>query len=72
LANLDEQAKSDPWAILIGPEGGFDEVERNRLIEFPDALAVTLGPRLLRADTAAAAALAIWQAWVGDWDLTPT
>ena len=62
----------DKAAILIGPEGGFDEVERSRLIDFPDALAVTLGPRLLRADTAAAAALSIWQAWVGDWDLTPS
>jgi 16S rRNA (uracil1498-N3)-methyltransferase len=72
LANLDEQAKKDPWAILIGPEGGFDEAERSRLIDFPDALAVTLGPRLLRADTAAAAALAIWQAWVGDWNLRPS
>ena len=72
LAKLDDAAKRDPWAILIGPEGGFDEVERSRLIDFPDALAVTLGPRLLRADTAAAAALSIWQAWVGDWDLTPS
>ena len=63
---------ASPIAILIGPEGGFDEVERARLIDFPDALAVTLGPRLLRADTAAAAALSIWQAWVGDWDLTPS
>jgi 16S rRNA (uracil1498-N3)-methyltransferase len=72
LAKLDDAARRDPWAILIGPEGGFDEVERARLIDFPDALAVTLGPRLLRADTAAAAALSIWQAWVGDWDLTPS
>ena len=72
LAALDDDAKSAPWAILIGPEGGFDDDERARLIEFPDALAVTLGPRLLRADTAAAAALAIWQAWVGDWNLSPS
>jgi 16S rRNA (uracil1498-N3)-methyltransferase len=72
LAGLDEEAKADPWAVLIGPEGGFDETERARLIDFPQALAVTLGPRLLRADTAASAALAIWQAWLGDWNLTPS
>ena len=72
LAGLDDGEKSDPWAILIGPEGGFDEDERARLIDFEGALAVTLGPRLLRADTAAAAALAIWQAWIGDWHLTPS
>jgi len=72
LARLEDEARGDPWAILIGPEGGFDETERNRLMDLPYAHAVTLGPRLLRADTAAAAALSIWQAWMGDWQLTPT
>lgn len=58
---------SAPWAVLIGPEGGFDEAERARLRALPQALPVSLGPRILRADTAAVAALAIWQSLLGDW-----
>ncbi|MCX7558777.1 16S rRNA (uracil(1498)-N(3))-methyltransferase [Sulfitobacter sp. F26204] len=56
-----------PWAILIGPEGGFSGRERTRLhkAEFTDA--VTLGPRILRADTAAVAAMTVWQQRLGDW-----
>ncbi|HSF63551.1 MAG TPA: RsmE family RNA methyltransferase, partial [Paracoccaceae bacterium] len=56
-----------PWAILIGPEGGFAEAEQTRLRALPQAVAVSLGPRILRADTAAVAALALWQAALGDW-----
>ncbi len=56
-----------PWAILIGPEGGFSEAERNRLKSFDFAHSVALGPRILRADTAAVAALTIWQQALGDW-----
>jgi len=56
-----------PWAILIGPEGGFAEAEQARLRALPQAVAVSLGPRILRADTAAVAALALWQATLGDW-----
>lgn len=59
---------SEPWAILIGPEGGFSPEERERLRALPFAVAVSLGPRILRADTAAIAALTLWQAAVGDWD----
>jgi 16S rRNA (uracil1498-N3)-methyltransferase len=55
------------WAVLIGPEGGFAPEERQRLRAMPQVLAVSLGPRLLRADTAAIAALSIWQAVCGDW-----
>lgn len=51
-----------PAAVLIGPEGGFDDRERAWLLEQPAVRAVSLGPRILRAETAAAAALAIWQA----------
>ena len=51
-----------PTAILIGPEGGFDERERGWLNDRPSVRPVSLGPRILRAETAAAAALAIWQA----------
>lgn len=56
-----------PWAILIGPEGGFSPAERDRLRSLPFAHPVSLGPRILRADTAAVAALTIWQQALGDW-----
>ncbi len=57
-----------PWSILIGPEGGFSPEERERLIALPFTTAVSLGPRVLRADTAAIAAMTLWQAAVGDWE----
>ena len=56
-----------PWAILIGPEGGFSEEERARLRALPFAHVVSLGPRILRADTAAVAAMTLWQQALGDW-----
>lgn len=56
-----------PWAILIGPEGGFSDAERARLSALPFVSRISLGPRILRADTAAVAALALWQAALGDW-----
>ncbi|WP_282169861.1 16S rRNA (uracil(1498)-N(3))-methyltransferase [Ruegeria atlantica] len=56
-----------PWAILIGPEGGFSERERARLAALPYSHVVSLGPRILRADTAAVAALTMWQQALGDW-----
>ncbi len=56
-----------PWAILIGPEGGFSDAEAARLRGMAQVVAVSLGPRILRADTAAVAALALWQAALGDW-----
>lgn len=60
-------APKGPWAVLTGPEGGFSEDEAERLRALPWAHAVSLGPRVLRADTAAVAALALWQAVLGDW-----
>ncbi|RSK32771.1 16S rRNA (uracil(1498)-N(3))-methyltransferase [Rhodovulum iodosum] len=60
-------APRGPWAILIGPEGGFSEAERARLRALPFAHPVSLGPRVLRADTAAVAALTVWQQALGDW-----
>ena len=56
-----------PWAILIGPEGGWSESERKRLSGMDCVTPVSLGPRILRADTAAVASLALWQASLGDW-----
>lgn len=56
-----------PAAILIGPEGGFSADEAQRLRARPGVVPLSLGPRILRADTAAVAALALWQAACGDW-----
>ena len=55
------------WALLIGPEGGFDSAELDRLRKLPFVTPVALGPRILRAETAALAALACLQASIGDW-----
>ncbi len=60
-------ASGDKWAILIGPEGGFSDAERARLHAHPNAHVVALGPRILRADTAAVAAMTLWQQALGDW-----
>jgi 16S rRNA (uracil1498-N3)-methyltransferase len=61
------ESRGGPAAILTGPEGGFDPAERAALRALPFVMPVTLGPRILRADTAALAALAIWQSVAGDW-----
>lgn len=58
---------ASPWAVMVGPEGGFAADELDRLRKLPIVNAVGLGPRVLRADTAALASLACWQALVGDW-----
>jgi 16S rRNA (uracil1498-N3)-methyltransferase len=60
-------ARGGAWAILIGPEGGFSEAEQARLRALPQVVPISLGPRILRADTAAVAALTLWQAALGDW-----
>jgi 16S rRNA (uracil1498-N3)-methyltransferase len=54
-------------AVLLGPEGGFSDAERQTLLRCPKLLRISLGPRILRADTAAVAALALVQAVLGDW-----
>jgi 16S rRNA (uracil1498-N3)-methyltransferase len=61
------ESRGGPAAILTGPEGGFDRGERAALRALPFVVPVTLGPRILRADTAALAALAVWQSIAGDW-----
>jgi 16S rRNA (uracil1498-N3)-methyltransferase len=58
------------WAVLTGPEGGFTQTELDALKKLPFVCAVSLGPRVLRADTAALAAVAAFQALVGDWQTT--
>jgi 16S rRNA (uracil1498-N3)-methyltransferase len=59
--------QGQPIAVLIGPEGGFAEKERAALLKLPKVMRIALGPRILRADTAAVAALALVQAVLGDW-----
>lgn len=61
------RARPGPAAILIGPEGGFDPEEREQVRAHPQAVGMALGPRILRAETAAAAATALWMAAAGDW-----
>jgi 16S rRNA (uracil1498-N3)-methyltransferase len=56
-----------PVALLIGPEGGFDPAERDALLALPAVTRISLGPRIMRADTAAVAALALINATIGDW-----
>lgn len=60
-------AHTGPAAILTGPEGGFDEAERAAIRAHPAARPITLGPRILRGETAAIAAIAAWMATAGDW-----
>ncbi len=59
------------FGILVGPEGGFSTEEHHILKLMPQVKAFGMGPRILRADTAAVAALACVQAWLGDWDIRP-
>ncbi len=66
-STLSGQERGAPWAILIGPEGGFSAREATRLRAMPQVVPVSLGPRILRADTAAVAAITLWQATLGDW-----
>ena len=61
------ESRGGPTGILTGPEGGFDPAERTALRALSFVVPVSLGPRILRADTAALAALAIWQSIAGDW-----
>ena len=56
-----------PAAILIGPEGGFDPAEREAIRALPQARGISLGPRILRAETAALAAISLWMGAAGDW-----
>ncbi|MCK5747501.1 MAG: 16S rRNA (uracil(1498)-N(3))-methyltransferase [Oricola sp.] len=60
-------SKTESWTVLTGPEGGFTPAERTELRAKSYVTAATLGPRILRADTAAIASLVLWQAALGDW-----
>lgn len=67
IAAFDAVRQRSPLAVLVGPEGGFAADERAALLRLPNVVRLALGPRILRADTAAVAALALVQAVVGDW-----
>jgi len=67
IAEALAEAKRGPSALLVGPEGGFAPGELDAVLKLPFAIAVGLGARVLRADTAALAALAVFQAIAGDW-----
>jgi len=60
-------AHSGPAALLVGPEGGFDDAERAAVRALPQARAISLGPRILRGETAAISGCALWMASAGDW-----
>jgi 16S rRNA (uracil1498-N3)-methyltransferase len=66
-----EARTQGPAAVLVGPEGGFTQEELEVLAAHPNCVCVGLGPRILRAETAAITALALWQAKCGDWRQPP-
>jgi 16S rRNA (uracil1498-N3)-methyltransferase len=67
IAAVLQESRAEAWAVLVGPEGGFAETELDALRKLSFVSPVGLGPRVLRADTAAVAALAVLQALAGDW-----
>jgi len=67
IAALGAVSPRSPLSVLIGPEGGFADDERSALLKRPNVVRLALGPRILRADTAAVAALALVQTVLGDW-----
>lgn len=67
LSQVERSSARPPLAVLVGPEGGFAEEERTLLLARGNVVRLALGPRILRADTAAVAALALVQAVLGDW-----
>ncbi len=62
-----QQVRPGPLAVLLGPEGGFSDEERQLICSVPGVVALSLGPRIMRADTAAVAVMALVQATLGDW-----
>jgi 16S rRNA (uracil1498-N3)-methyltransferase len=63
-------AHTGPAALLVGPEGGFDDAERAAIRALPQAVAIGLGPRILRGETAAIAGCGLWMAVAGDWHIS--
>lgn len=67
LRILENLNKKESYAILVGPEGGFSETEHEHLSNHANTISLSLGPRILKAETAAIALLSCWQAICGDW-----
>ncbi len=70
-AVLKGKKKGEKWVIIIGPEGGFDKSEIDHIYSLPNVFGVGLGARILKAETAAFAAISIWQSVLGDFDQLP-
>lgn len=71
IANQLDRLRGLPAGMLIGPEGGFSPKERKMLRALDFVIPITLGPRILRAETAVVSALTLWQSLVGDWQKAP-
>ena len=71
MANYSKELHEKAAAVLIGPEGGFSPKEREMLRSLDFVIPITLGPRILRAETAVVSALSLWQSLVGDWQKAP-
>ena len=67
LDKLKESNKNDKWAILVGPEGGFSNSERDKILNLENSVSLTLGKRILRSDTAIVSALSVFHSLLGDW-----
>ena len=69
LETLNDQKNkvNSKWAIIVGPEGGFSDFERNNIENKNNSMSISLGPRVIRSDTAVVAILAIFQMIIGDW-----
>lgn len=67
LMSVDGKPAKYPWGILVGPEGGFNDSERQMIRAHSECVPASLGPRVLRSDTAILSALSLWQAALGDW-----
>ena len=67
LEQLKLDKKDDKWALLIGPEGGFSDLERDRIYKITNLKGISLGPRILRSDTAIVSALTLFHSVIGDW-----
>ena len=67
ILNDQKNKVNSKWAIIVGPEGGFSDFERNNIENKNNSMSISLGPRVIRSDTAVVAILAIFQMIIGDW-----
>ena len=67
ILNDQKNKVNSKWAIIVGPEGGFSDFERNNIENKNNCMSISLGPRVIRSDTAVVAILAIFQMIIGDW-----